>query len=180
MLATTATARLLRRFSREKDGAQALEFALVAGPFFLMLFAVIEIAYMFFVTTALEDATADAARQIRTGELQLAGTANATTLKNEICAKLSIAVQCDGRLDVDVRTFSNFSSANAPSPINGGVYDNSDLQEDFGGAGDIVVARAFYRWKVFVPQLGTGLADIGNGERLLIASQAFRNEPYAS
>jgi Flp pilus assembly protein TadG len=171
---------LLRRFSRNQEGAQALEFALVAGPFFLLLFAVIEIAYMFFVTTALEDATADAARRIRTGELQMAGTANATTLKTEICNSLSVAVACDGRLDVDVRTYSNFSTANSPSPITNGAYDNSDLKEEFGGAGDIVVARAFYRWKTFTPQLGTGLDSIGNGERLLIATQAFRNEPYSN
>ncbi len=162
---------------RDERGATALEFAFIAGPFFLMLFAIIEITYMFFLSTTLENATMDAARKIRTGEYQLSGAA-ASDFKDEVCENLSVLVSCGDNLHVDVRVYDGFTNVQSNSPVVDGDFNSEDLDADFGEAGDIVVARAFYVWDVFTPTLGTGLSNLNGGKRLIVASTAFRNEPF--
>ena len=51
--------RAMRRsgFIRRKDGSAAVEFALVAAPFFALIFAVFEIGYAFLAQQVLQTAT---------------------------------------------------------------------------------------------------------------------------
>ena len=63
----------VRRFARRKDGSVAIEFGMVAAPFFALLFAIMETAIVFFAGQALETAVADSARLIMTGQAQSAG-----------------------------------------------------------------------------------------------------------
>ena len=46
--------------------------------------------------------------------------------------------------------------------------------------GDIVVVRVAYEWPTFVRDFGFDMATLANGKRLLMATAAFRNEPYKS
>jgi len=59
----------IRRFARAQRGAMAVEFAIVAFPFLLLLFGIVELALVFIVSMTLETATGDAARMIRTGKI---------------------------------------------------------------------------------------------------------------
>jgi hypothetical protein len=59
-----------------------------------------------------------------------------------------------------------------------GNLDPEDFDYDDGGAGDIVVVRAYYQWPLNTDLLGLGLANLGNGGRLIAAATAFRNEPF--
>ena len=72
----TATSEL-RQFSmtfwRDERGFTAVEFAMVAMPFLMLLFGTIGIGLFFFTTFSLENAVEQASRQIRTGQAQLAG-----------------------------------------------------------------------------------------------------------
>jgi hypothetical protein len=54
----------------------------------------------------------------------------------------------------------------------------NDFTYNPGGPGDIVVVRLFYQWPVYVALLGFDLQNMAGGKRLLIATAAFRNEPY--
>lgn len=63
---------LLRRFRENRTGASAVEFALIAPIFLVLLFAIIETALMFFASQVLETMTQDAARMILTGQAQTA------------------------------------------------------------------------------------------------------------
>jgi Flp pilus assembly protein TadG len=58
----------LSRFGRSQDGSAAVEFALVATPFFALLFAIIETALVFFADQALDTAVQSTARLLRTGQ----------------------------------------------------------------------------------------------------------------
>jgi hypothetical protein len=87
---------------------------------------------------------------------------------------------CSG-LMVDVRTYNSFSGADASMPTLS--YDaqghvTNQWQYSPGGPGDIVVARVMYQWPVFMGPLGLNLSNLGNGYRLLMATSAFKNEPY--
>ena len=170
-----ATAGALRRFTRDTSGSNAIQFALVAVPFFALIFATIETAMIFFATQAMETATQDAARLIMTGQAQMQGM-SATTFKTQLCNRLSGVLDCANGLDVDVQSYSSFANVNINNPVSGGVYNNN-TGYSAGHAGDIVVVRTFYQWPVFVTSLGYDPSNIGGNKRLITATAAFRNEP---
>src|SRR6201996_8866913 len=67
---TSPAANILRRFRRSRAGSAAVEFALVAPVFFALLFAIIEVAVMFFASQVLETICQDSARALMTGQAQ--------------------------------------------------------------------------------------------------------------
>jgi Flp pilus assembly protein TadG len=169
----------VRRFRRQEDGAAAVEFALVAAPFLALLFAIMESAGVFFAGQALETATADSARLIMTGQAQTQGFSE-TQFKAAVCGKIYALFDCNGGVYVDVKKYSSFSAVNVNKPIdaNGNLVKN--FTYDPGGPGCIVVVRLLYEWPVYLSLAGLNLADLSNNKRLLVATSAFRNEPFAS
>lgn len=166
-----------RRFAGDRNGAAAVEFAIVATPFFMLLFGILEIALIFFASAVIEDGVAEAAREIRTGRLQSAGQSEAD-FRAVICQKISTVADC-GRLRVDVRQFTDFASTDFSAPTNAdGDLDDSNFTFDPGGAGDVVVVRVFYDWPLLGPGLINGLANMPGNRRLISAATAFRNEPF--
>lgn len=168
-----------RRFSKARDGAAALEFAIVAFPFFLFLLAVIEIAYMFFLSIWIDNAALESSRKVRTGQMQYAH-ASAQDFFDDVCDNLKPVAPCDSHLFVDVEVYDDFGSMTDPPPIDEGEFDSTGLSTDFGEAGDIVLVRVYYVWDVFFPSLGTGLSNLSGGRRLMMSAVAFRNEPFGS
>lgn len=172
------SSRQLWRFLRgERDGVAAVEFGIVALPFFMLLVALIEIGLVFFGNFTLENALDRAARKIRTGEAQSAGF-DAGAFKNEVCANVYAMLNCDSGLKVDVRTFDNFSGVALPPPLDGDGNLVEAFEFDPGNGGDIVVVRAFYEWDLIAAVPGAGLGNMAGGHRLLSATAAFRNEPF--
>lgn len=163
------------RFARRKDGAAAVEFALVAAPFIALLFAIIETALIFFAGQALETATADSARLILTGQAQTQGL-TLTTFKQNVCTRIYGLFDCANGIKIDVRKYSSFSAADLTRPVdnNGNVVENYNP----GGPCEIVVVRMMYQFPVYVSLMGFNLADMTGNKRLLVATSVFRNEPY--
>jgi hypothetical protein len=85
---------------------------------------------------------------------------------------------CVNGVQVDVRTYAAFSSINNSKPID--ANGNLTVTPTYtpGGPGDIVVVRLLYQWPVYVSLLGLNLSDLSGGKRLIMATAAFRNEPY--
>lgn len=169
-----AAACALSRFRKDRNGSVAIQFAMIAIPFFMMMFAIIETAMIFFATQVLETATQDSARLIMTGQAQIGGM-SATQFKTDVCNRLTGLFSCAG-VDVDVKSYATFGSVSLNNPISGGNYVNATTYNP-GSAGQIVVVRTFYQWPLFVTGLGYNIADIGGNKRLLVATAAFRNEP---
>ena len=174
--ATASTNNILHRFRRNRRGTAAIEFALVAPIFFAVLFAIIELALIFFASQILETVTQDTARLIMTGQAQSASYTQAQ-FKNAVCAKLVTMFDCVNGVSIDVQSYTAFSSVNVADPIVAGnfVPPNNYLP---GGPGDIVVVRLFYKWPLFVTGLGFNVANLSGNKRLLTATAAFQNEPY--
>ncbi|WP_339743367.1 TadE/TadG family type IV pilus assembly protein [uncultured Maricaulis sp.] len=169
--------RLLRRARRDRSGATAVEFALIAAPFFFLLFAMIEIAAVFFTSTVLENAVLETGREIRTGQAQAAGMTSGG-FQNEICRRIEVVGNCD-RLEFDVRVFSGFDTVDQTSPVQeDGSLNSASFGWDPGGAGDIVLVRVFYRWSLLTPNFGGALSNMSGNQRLLTAATVFRNEPF--
>ena len=165
-----------RRLIRQEDGSAAIEFGLVALPFLALVFAIIETAIVFFAGQTLETAVADSSRLIMTGQAQTQGLSK-DTFKDKVCAKIYGLFNCSAGIHVDVQTFTSFSSVNLSNPVDSiGKLDTSKFKFQPGGPNDIVVVRLIYQWPVYVSLLG--LSDMAGGKRLMVATAAFRNEPY--
>jgi Flp pilus assembly protein TadG len=165
-----------RRFLRHRGGSAAVEFAFVALPFLALLFAIIQTALVFFAQEALETLTATAGRLILTGQAQ-AQNLTQTSFKTQVCAEVVALFNCAAGININVQTFSSFSSVTYPSPVTNGQFQNTGFVYQPGGPGDVVVVQIFYQWPIFVDLMGLNLANLGNSSRLLVATAAFRNEP---
>ena len=167
----------LRQFGRDPSGASALEFAMVAVPLILLLFAILQVGLVYFANFTLENATAQGARLIRTGQAQ-AQNFDATAFKNEVCKNLMAMLPCT-KLKLDVRRFASFSSAELTDPLDANKALKTTFSYDPGVGGEVVVVRAFYPWDF--PAVLPDIISMGNmkdDNRLLIATAAFRNEPF--
>ncbi len=182
MAKTKAMVRLAafpKRFGRDRKGATAVEFALIATPFFLILFAIIEVGAVLFTSTALEHASTEAVRTIRTGQVQNAGSTSNDFIAT-ICQNMADIVPCNGHVSADVRTFADFASISSGAPLDAnGNLDTGSFLFDPGNTGDIVLVRVYYVWQLQTPIISTIFANAPGNKRLIVASAAFRNEPFA-
>jgi Flp pilus assembly protein TadG len=168
-----------RRFIRRQDGAAAVEFALVVVPFLGLMFAIIETALVFFADQTLETAVADSARLIMTGQAQTQKL-DITGFKNAVCARIYGLFDCQNGIYVNVQTYSSFGGISYTPPLDSnGNLVTSNFGYQPGGPGDIVVVQLFYQWPIYVSLMSlTSLSNMANHKRLLVATAAFRNEPY--
>lgn len=172
---------LVRRFTYRKDGAAAVEFGIVVVPFFALLFAIIETAMFFWAGQVLENAVGDSARLIMTGQAQ-ALYPDAASYKNAVCSRINGLFSCQTGLQIDVKTLQNWNPPAKPINQQTREMDTAGFTYQPGGPCDIVVVRFVYKWPTFVRTFGLDLADLGGvdaGFRLMMATAAFRNEPYA-
>ena len=178
-----------QRFASATEGAAAVEFALVVGPFLFLIFAVLELALVFLLSTSLDTATERAARRIRTGEVQTSGEA-AAAYKTALCSQMTwLSDNCDAALRVDVRKYDQFPDTNVETAFktctkpDGTTYqcmaDDAEMQWQPGGPTDVVVVRTYYQWPLFTPFLNQALSRLDGGVAVVQSTQTFRNEPYA-
>ena len=184
MTATTETKRSCPRnrcvgFLACKDGATAVEFALIAAPFVALLTGIFQTFLVFFAGQQLETVANEASRLILTGQAQDANLSQ-SVFAQKVCAMVTVLFNCSN-LMIDVESYSSFSGTNTAAPtltFNAQGQVTNTWQYKPGTAGQIVVVRLMYQWPVFLGPLGFSLSNLSNGNRLLMASAAFKNEPY--
>ena len=177
-----------RRFKKNEDGATAIEFAFVALPFFALLFGIMELAIVFFINSALVHATGEAGRHIRVENFQACGGAN--QFKALVCENMTNLGNCWKNVRIDVVEGNSFKTIALPDipPIEeldetltgedavpqtpNGVFSPND-------SGDTMVIRAVMYYRLALPGVLTRLDNPpGSGSRQMVATTAFRNEPF--
>ena len=174
----------IKSYKKAKEGATAIEFALLAIPFFSLLFAILELAIIFLLSSTLNHAVSESGRQIRTGNFQTCGQA---AFKASVCSQMNIIGVCEDNLRIDLASQPTFSTITLPDPpeppepdpddgtippITNGVYVNTT-------AGDPVVVRALYYHRLILPAQLTRLETIPNSNtRIVSVTTAFQNEPF--
>ena len=182
--------RLCRRLKADAvKGSAAIEFALIAPVFFILLMGTIETGVIFFAQSTLQNAVNDTARMVRTGQTGCFTTSGGNCVamtqaqfRTQICGEASAILQdCNGAsLQFDVQAYSSgFTGASNSSPLVAGDLPALTVF-NVGNACDVVLVRAFYKWPVFTPILGFFLQNVAGGYHLLSTAAAFRNEPYTS
>lgn len=171
---------LLRRFTRNREGSAVVEFSVLAFPFSLLVFAVLESCISFGAQQLLINVTDDVARQFRLGILKKADMDD-VKLRKIICDQLEIFVSagCPG-LDIDLRTYDTFAEAAAQkvklTPDRD--IDTSDFRVEPGYAMSKNQLRVFYRWPVMTDVLRKSMSNLKDGKTLHYASATWQNEPF--
>jgi len=172
--------RFFRRFRKDQSGATAVEFGFVAMPFFALMFAIIETSLAFFTSQILETAVSDASRAVMTGSIQDSGLTLAQqkqSFMTKLCSGLPSFFDCYNKVQIDVRSYTAFAGSTTNSPLSNGTV-NWVPQFAPGNPGDIVVVRAVYPMPTYTNFYGASLANMSDGSLLLMATTAFKNEPY--
>lgn len=179
---------LFGRLLARRDGATAIEFAILAIPFFVIVFASIETFVAFTGEQLLANATETMARKIRTGEIR-SGT-SAQEFRTAFCEEIKILMRCSeteiatpNKLYLDVRHFPDYASIPAAVPLIDTDLDTSGFKIDPGGKKSINIVRAYYRWDIVTDLVRPLLSNIKtkNGSRqnyLMVATAVVQNEDY--
>jgi len=167
----------VRRFCRRDEGAAAVEFSLVMLPFLTLMFVIMETAVVFFAEQTLETAAADSARLIMTGQAA-SQSFDATAFKNAVCQRIYGLFDCTNGMYVDVS--SNGSSTTFSNSVTYDAQGKPITSYQPGNPGDYVRVRLIYQWPIVVPLVQQWLVNSGGNTRQLVATIAFKNEPYAN
>lgn len=175
-----------RRYLKNREGTAAIEFAILAIPFFMLLFAILELAIVFFINSTLNHSVSEAGRQIRTGNFQACGSQ--AKFKELVCTNMSGLGNCEKRLRIDVvsgTAFRNIVLSEPPEPPTEDPADPSSTDDvpngnwvNTGANAPVVIRGSYYHKLVLPPQLTRLENRAGTGVRLLSATTAFKNEPF--
>jgi Flp pilus assembly protein TadG len=172
----------MRMRADARKGSAAIEFAMVAPIFFVLLLGIFEGAIMFFSQSVLQNAVTTVGRTLRTGQAlcftQTGATCNAMTANDfraQVCARAGVLLPgCNGAggLAVNSVAYSGGFGGAAGAPIGGNAAGFA------GGACAVMVVRATYPWKVVTPGLTWFLVNAPGGVHQMVSTLAFRSEPY--
>lgn len=173
---------LLSAFVREREGSTAIEFTVLAVPFAMLVFAILESCIAFGAQQLLTNATDDVARQLRTGQIKLAEVqADPDMIERKICGRINLLMPDDcPELEIDLRSFATFEEAAA---IRTAFTDDDDIDDsqfkiDPGKSLDKNMLRVFYRWPVITDFMRKSMSSLKGGKTLLFATATWQNEPF--
>ena len=173
----------LRKFKNSERGAAAVEFAMVAPPFMLLLGVIMETGLMMFTEYAIQSSVQDSARLVRTGQAQ-GGAMNAAQFKTAICNTASVLINCSGSVYVYVRSDANFATLKANLPafntigpsLVSGVTPPTCYNPGQPSQPAAVVAT--YDWYFNMWGMSFLGNFAGNSARRLVGFAIFQNEPF--
>ena len=164
------------RFWGNRRGSVAIEFAFLALPFFLTIFAIIETSIVFLAELTLDQSVDRVARSVRTGELQKEKM-SAEDFRKDICKGVDFLLDCD-KLKIDIKVYQTFADLDRPIPVKNGDIDSSGFGYQLGGPETINALRVYYKWPIHTDMMRAYLSDMADGSHLLFSMAAFRTEPY--
>ena len=130
----------------------AVEFALLAFPFFLLMMVLIETSTIFYAELVMDRAVAKVGREVRTGQITTAGL-DAAEFKQKLCDEVDFLFDC-AKLHVDLKTYNSFGLVPTNVPVKDGDLDTTGF-----GFGDMVIMELLMD-KGLVPDLASGNEDI--------------------
>jgi Flp pilus assembly protein TadG len=188
---------IFRRLADNRDGTTAVELAFVGPPFLLLLGAIFELGLTLTTQSLLDGAARDAARLIRTGQVQTQGSP-ITTFQNLLCSEMSSVMtvsQCNSTVIFEVQVFANFGAVSfTPCTLNANQSGSGTAcQFSPGTGGQIIGVQANYPRPFIIPWVGACLSggscwaglgtatgsNPGTGTAALTATVIFRNEPFS-
>jgi len=151
-------------------GSVALEFALLAGPFFLLLMGVVELCLMEGAQQLLENAAFNASRLAKTGyvEEEMSQEQTITQILNERLSSYGSLIDTS-KVVMTQEVYSSFTTASSGGGASG-----------YGVEQQIVAYTVTYPWKVFTPLMCSAFGSTCTEDQVihLYSKIVVRNEPY--
>lgn len=177
-----------------QDGVTALEFALIAPVFLLIMLGTIEFSAIMFTTSVMENATNATSRLGKTGFIP-SGFSRQQAIINKVAAQTTGLLD-PAKITITSKVYADFKSVGKPEPckvpvappcpgtagvnftdINGnGTWDTDMGIAGLGNAGDIVVYSVSYPWSIMTPLMTPILGNIFT----ITVRSVVRNEPYGT
>ncbi len=176
--------------ARDSEGVTAVEFAMIAPVFILVLMGIVEFSLVMFVTSVMEGATSASGRYGKTGY-----TAAGSTRQQQIIdtvSKRTAGLLDPAQITVTTKVYPSFDSINQEEPYidtnRNGNHDTDELYTDvngngqwdssgvagLGNANDVVVYTVSYPWVINTPIIAKFL-----GSPIIVSSRTVvKNEPY--
>ena len=166
-------------FKKNEDGSTALEFALLAFPFMLLVIAIVELSIFFATTTVIEGALVDVTRLIRTGQLQAEPTLQEMEERfvQEICDHAGYITNCT-EIEYEVRKLDSFGSDIAVAVTDDGSLDEPDFEIEEVTAGCVVMVRLLYGYKFMTPFFADLWSNYPDDKRLILSTTVVKTEPF--
>ena len=180
----------LSRLFRSRDGATAVEMALVWPMFFAFMIGTMEVAVVMFTNVAIEAAVRDGARYGVTGNTPEGATREERL--REIIAERTLGLVLPTSEDITMKVYPSFAAAGIDEPyedLNGnGKWDagepytdeNSNGARDggtpgMGGSGEVVMYTISYQLPIIAPIVNNlfGVTVLNMSTRIVV-----RNEPW--
>jgi len=162
--------RAVRAFARRRDGGTALEFAMIAPIFVVLIFATAQVAIIYLAEAYLETAAEDAARTVLTNQ---ATSMTASQFQTAVCNDMPALFTC-GNVMVNLTPAASETSINTSTPTfnsNGTLANPTTYTMPIPG--QIAVLQVFYEWPVIGLPLGFNFGNLGNGAYLMLSTQVF-------
>jgi Flp pilus assembly protein TadG len=172
----------------DESGASAVEFAIIGLPFLMLLFGLLSVCLYFFTNFTMESAAWQAARAIRTGQLQQGQGSYTGKTTNEdrkiafraaLCAKVPSYLDCNSKAVVIVQSNASFSGIVEPQCASSGTLTSQSAAAfNAGAASSVVLVTVCYPWSFGGKLPFMKAANLSDGSLLIQTSVAFRTEPY--
>lgn len=188
----------IRRLCRNEKGATAVEFAIVAGAFFMLMFAIIEYGLIMFSRVIIESAIQQAGRSASIGEIVPGCSDRACSVK-ALVTKKTFGLIDNQSVFVTATVVSSpttttpsvpdicLDSISTPYPStclrwvenSGGPGYQQPVTlsgGDLGAAEKLVEIRATYLWRVIFPFFRSSFGP--DGVYVITSSTVIKNEPF--
>ncbi|GJG93707.1 TadE/TadG family type IV pilus assembly protein [Cupriavidus pauculus] len=152
------------RGARSQRGASAVEFALVAPVFFLLLFSIVDFGAMMWANLTMQHAVREGARYAVTGQTGLDASQSPARYR-AVLEKIQ-----DSSLGV-----YDMSQAKVTTWVNGSSTPNGAGM--FGNAGDIIVIQVTCDWPLMTPLVAAYFKANGGKYHFSVAA-TMRNEAF--
>jgi len=185
--------RLLTSLLKSNSGASALEFGMIAPVMLLFTMGIVEISLMMLTQNIMESATFTASRLGKTGYTE-GGLTRQQTIINALKDSASGLLDTN-QVTISQLAYDQFGDVGRPEPfvdanangtrdngenytdVNGnGQYDSDMGTANAGQAGDVVVYKVNYPWKISTPIMGAIMGQSGIFN--LTARTVVKNEPF--
>ncbi len=169
--------------ARDDRGVTAVEFGILALPFFTIIFAILETTMVFLASQVLDSAVEDASRMIRTGRAQAANY-DMDDFRDLMCGYTFNLFDCSA-IRIKVAKINSFSSTTTSNAVQSCDYTTTKtcdwtLAQDFtpGTGREVIQVFAYYRWPLLINLPYFNFRNQPDNYRLIGGTRVFRNEPF--
>lgn len=189
----------MHQLKHDQTGAAAVEFAVVAGVFFMLMFGIIEYGMIMLTKVAIESTAIQVGRQASIGNVSAGCADRVCEIQRAVAEKTQGLVDAES---VNVSTTVISSPTSAAPPVSDICLDNPDnpypttcgaWQENngspesydppsalnggaVGNGGDLIEIRVTHLWHVLFPMFRSYFGD--NGAVTISATTVIKNEPF--